>query len=156
MVNKTSVALNIAQNSPEFKLEELENSPIIYKKKLFSKTLNPPKENPENIENYRTVTIKCLRPGCNKTWKNERVYESTSNYIAHYKNSHKAFNIRRVLNNIDDDSDVTESSQGTTSTISDAFIRQRAVKRPKSLEQSCYFILIIKYRSYIIKLLKKI
>ncbi|KAH6711911.1 hypothetical protein BKA61DRAFT_578337 [Leptodontidium sp. MPI-SDFR-AT-0119] len=103
---------------------------------LFSKTLNPPKENPENIENYRTVTIKCLRPSCNKTWKNERVYESTSNYIAHYKNSYKAFNIRRVLNNIDNNSDVTESSQGITSTISDAFIRQRAAKRPKSLEQS--------------------
>jgi hypothetical protein len=64
MVNKTSVALNITQNSPEFKLKESENSPIIYIKKLFSKTLNPPKENPENIENYRTVTIKCLRPGC--------------------------------------------------------------------------------------------
>jgi len=35
----------------------LENSPIIFKKGLFSKTLDPIKENPEHIENYRSVTI---------------------------------------------------------------------------------------------------
>jgi hypothetical protein len=64
MVNKTSIALNIAQNSPDFQLEDLENSPIIFKKGLFSKTLNPTKENPEDINNYRTVTIRCLRSGC--------------------------------------------------------------------------------------------
>jgi len=64
MVNKTSVALNIAQNSPDFQLEDLESSPNIFKKGLFSKTLNPPKENPENLNNYRTVTIKCLCSGC--------------------------------------------------------------------------------------------
>ncbi|KAH7308320.1 hypothetical protein BKA65DRAFT_485667 [Rhexocercosporidium sp. MPI-PUGE-AT-0058] len=148
MVNKTSVALNITQNSPEFKLEELENSLIIFKKKLFSKTLNSLKENPENIENYRIVIIKCLRPGCNKTWKNERVYEFTSNYIAYYKYSHKAFNIRRVLSNLDDDSDVTESLRGTTSTISDAFIRQRAAKRPKSLEELLIKTLILELQYY--------
>jgi hypothetical protein len=63
MVNKTSVALNIAQNLPDFQLDE-ESSPIIFKKGLFSKILNPLKENPEDINNYRTVTIKCLRPNC--------------------------------------------------------------------------------------------
>ncbi|XMA09835.1 hypothetical protein WAI453_002626 [Rhynchosporium graminicola] len=74
---------------------------------------NPIKENPENIENYRLVTIRYLQANCNKTWKNQRVYASTSNYIAYYKNSHKAFNIRRFLNNINidrDTSDIIESS----------------------------------------------
>jgi hypothetical protein len=62
--NATSIALNIAQNQPDFKLEDLEESLIIFKKKLFSKTLDPPKANPEKLENYRTVTIKCLYKGC--------------------------------------------------------------------------------------------
>jgi hypothetical protein len=61
---KTSIALNIRQNRPEFELEDLEDSPLIFKEKLFSKTLDPPKDNPDKIENYRTVTIKCLYKGC--------------------------------------------------------------------------------------------
>ncbi len=60
----TSIALNIAQNSPDFKLEAIEDSVIIFKKGLFSKTLDPPKADPENINNYRSVTIKCLYKGC--------------------------------------------------------------------------------------------
>ncbi|KAH6698255.1 hypothetical protein BKA61DRAFT_583415 [Leptodontidium sp. MPI-SDFR-AT-0119] len=94
--------LNIAQNSPEFQLEPLEDQAPIFKKKLFSKTLDPPKEEPEKLENYRTVTIKCLYPSCRKTFKNQRVYHSTSNYITHYKFQHKAFNITRVLNNLNE------------------------------------------------------
>ena len=60
----TSIALNIEQNRLDFKLEPLEEAPNIFKEKLFSKVLNPIKENPEKLENYRTVTIKCLYPGC--------------------------------------------------------------------------------------------
>ena len=60
----TSIKLNIAQNYPDFELEPIEQQPLIFKKLLFSKTLDPPKENPELIENYRTVTIKCLYPNC--------------------------------------------------------------------------------------------
>jgi hypothetical protein len=56
--------LNIAQNSPDFELEHIEGQPLIFKKMLFSKTLNPPKKEPEKPENYRTVTVKCLYPGC--------------------------------------------------------------------------------------------
>ena len=60
----TSVKLNIAQNSPDFELEPLDQQSIIFKKGLFSKTLDPPKESLELLENYRTVTVKCLYSGC--------------------------------------------------------------------------------------------
>jgi hypothetical protein len=63
MANKTSITLNITQNSSDFQLDELKDSSI-FKKGLFSKTLDPIKENPENIENYRSVTIKCLQLNC--------------------------------------------------------------------------------------------
>ncbi len=61
---KTSIALNIRQNQPDFELEDIEDAPLIFKEKLFSKELNPRKENPEKLENYRSVTIKCLYKGC--------------------------------------------------------------------------------------------
>ncbi|PVH70899.1 hypothetical protein DL98DRAFT_521383, partial [Cadophora sp. DSE1049] len=54
--------LNITQNHPNFELELIEEQPLIFKRKLYSKTLNPPKSEPEKPENYRTVTIKCLYP----------------------------------------------------------------------------------------------
>ena len=60
----TSIALNLDQNRIDFELEDLEEAPNLFRKGLFSKTLNPPKEHPENIENYRTVTIKCLFKNC--------------------------------------------------------------------------------------------
>jgi len=56
--------LNIIQNDPIFELESIENQPPIFRKKLFIKTLDPPKENLEKPENYRTVTVKCLYPSC--------------------------------------------------------------------------------------------
>lgn len=62
--NKTSITLNIQQNQSDFELEDLEEAPIIFKEKLFSKTLDPPKKDPQIFENYRTVTIKCLQKGC--------------------------------------------------------------------------------------------
>jgi hypothetical protein len=63
MSQSTSVQLNITQNHPDFKLSSLENSPPIFKHKLFEKKLDSIKENPEILENYRTVTIKCLYKG---------------------------------------------------------------------------------------------
>jgi hypothetical protein len=62
--NKTSITLNIQQNQSDFELEALEKAPIIFKEKLFSKTLDPPKKDPQKLENYRTVTVKCLQHGC--------------------------------------------------------------------------------------------
>jgi hypothetical protein len=62
--NKTSISLNIQQNQPDFELEDLEDSPTIFREKLFSKVLDPPKKDPEKLENFRTVTIKCLQKGC--------------------------------------------------------------------------------------------
>ena len=56
--------LNIAQNSLNFELELIENQPFIFKKKLFSKTLDFSNSDPEKPENYRTVTIKCFYPSC--------------------------------------------------------------------------------------------
>ena len=58
------IKLNIAQNHPDFKLEPIEKQALIFKKGLFSKTLNLIKENPELVENYRIVIIKCLYSSC--------------------------------------------------------------------------------------------
>jgi hypothetical protein len=58
------VKLTLIQNNPNFELEPLENQVNIFKKKLFSKVLDPIKTEPEKLENYRTVTIKCLYPNC--------------------------------------------------------------------------------------------
>jgi hypothetical protein len=55
---------NIRQNKPNFKLKSLEEQPPLFKFKRASKTLNPPKDDLEDINNYRTVTIKCLVFGC--------------------------------------------------------------------------------------------
>ena len=56
--------LNIAQNYPNFALKPIEKQPLIFKNKLFSKTLDFLNSDPEKPENCRTVTIKCLYPNC--------------------------------------------------------------------------------------------
>jgi hypothetical protein len=53
-------SLNIVQNSPKFELD-LETQLIIFKKGLFSKTLDPIKEDPKE---QRTCTVKCLHKAC--------------------------------------------------------------------------------------------
>jgi hypothetical protein len=64
MSQATSISLNIEQNSPDFKLEPLDQQPPLFKYKLLEKTLDDPHENPEYINNYRTVTVKCLYKYC--------------------------------------------------------------------------------------------
>ena len=59
-----TIKLNIAQNRPTFELEPIKEQSIIFKKELFKKILDPAKSNPEKLENYQTVTIKCLYPNC--------------------------------------------------------------------------------------------
>jgi hypothetical protein len=56
--------LNIKQNSANYKLDPLNQQAPLFKYKYLEKTLDPAKPNPENLENYRTVTIKCLIRGC--------------------------------------------------------------------------------------------
>jgi hypothetical protein len=62
MSQQSSLRLNIEQNKADFKLEPLEDAPACFKFGLFSKTLDPLQENPKDLNNYRTVTIKCLYP----------------------------------------------------------------------------------------------
>ena len=47
-----SVRLNIEQNSPDFRLEPLDQQPSIFKYKLFKKTLDNAKKTLKNINNY--------------------------------------------------------------------------------------------------------
>ena len=61
---RNAIKLNIVQNNPTFELEPIEEQSIIFKKKLFSKVLNAIKSEPEKLENYRTVIVKCLYTGC--------------------------------------------------------------------------------------------
>jgi len=60
---KSSKALNIRQNQPDFTLD-LSNQPNIFRLGYFSRVLDPPKEDPSNEQNYRTVTVKCLYKNC--------------------------------------------------------------------------------------------
>jgi hypothetical protein len=64
MSQQSSLRLNIEQNKADFKLEPLKDALACFKFGLFSKTLDPLQENPENPNNYRTVTIKCLYLRC--------------------------------------------------------------------------------------------
>jgi hypothetical protein len=64
MSKASSITLNIEQNSPDFELEPLESQSALFKYKYLSKTLDKAKEYPERIENFRSVTIKCLIKGC--------------------------------------------------------------------------------------------
>lgn len=57
---KTTEAVNKAQNSPDFEIL-IDDLPPIFKKGLYSKTLDPP--NPEPTL-PRTVTVKCLHKSC--------------------------------------------------------------------------------------------
>ena len=52
MSNKTSLALNLKQNQPDFELDSLDNQALIFKYSYLSKTLDPPKTNPEILSNY--------------------------------------------------------------------------------------------------------
>jgi len=59
-----TIKLNLAQNSSTFELEPIEKQVAIFKLELFSKVLDPIKDEPEKPENYRTVIVKYLYPGC--------------------------------------------------------------------------------------------
>jgi hypothetical protein len=52
MSQQSTINLNILQNKEDFKLEPISKQPLIFKLSLIKKTLNPPKANPENINNY--------------------------------------------------------------------------------------------------------
>ena len=62
-VSQQTLALNRLQNSPDFELST-KDQPMIFKKGLFIKILDPPLANPEDPRSFRTVTIKCTQPGC--------------------------------------------------------------------------------------------
>ena len=54
MSYSTTIRTNIQQNAQDFIL--LTKQPAIFSKGLFTKTLDPPQENPRD---YRTITITC-------------------------------------------------------------------------------------------------
>jgi len=56
--------LVLAQNLPDFELEPLENQASLFKFKYLFKVLDPRHLNPVNLNNYRTITVKCLIKGC--------------------------------------------------------------------------------------------
>jgi hypothetical protein len=60
-VLKQSIALNKAQNSPDFELEPLEKQKPLFKLGYLKRVLDPIKENPEEV---RTATITCEIRGC--------------------------------------------------------------------------------------------
>jgi hypothetical protein len=60
MAYNSSVKLNILQNEEDFKLKPVSQQALIFKFGLIKKILNPPKDNSNDINNFRTVTIKCL------------------------------------------------------------------------------------------------
>ena len=64
MSSQSSVTFNIKQNRLDFTLKPLEEQLPIFKFKYYFKTLNKSKNNLEDLEGYRTITIKCLMQGC--------------------------------------------------------------------------------------------
>ena len=63
MSQSSQYTLNIQQNQADFTLEPLNEQPPLFKFQYLSKTLDPPKSNPEDLSGYRTVTIRCLYRG---------------------------------------------------------------------------------------------
>ncbi|CZT10602.1 uncharacterized protein RCO7_14044 [Rhynchosporium graminicola] len=96
----------------------LDTQPNIFRLGYYSKVLDPPKEDPSILENYRTITIKCLYRYCNKTLRNLRVNELISNLFTHYKHSHKAINLRFLSDNNIALEESFNREGSTTSTIS--------------------------------------
>ena len=64
MSQSTSIAKNIKQNAEGFELDPIELQAPIFRLKYLKKELEAAKSNPELLENYRTVTVKCLVVGC--------------------------------------------------------------------------------------------
>ena len=57
MLQSSLIALNLKQNSINFKLEPIKNQPPLFKYKFVSKVLDPLNDNPEDL---RTVIVRCL------------------------------------------------------------------------------------------------
>ena len=64
MLTNKQMQLVLAQNLPDFELEPLENQASLFKFKYLFKVLDPRHLNPVNLNNYRTITVKCLIKGC--------------------------------------------------------------------------------------------
>ena len=61
MSQGSSIKLNLAQNSPDFKLKPLNEQGSLFKHGYLGKILDLIQEDPEDT---RTCTIKCLVRGC--------------------------------------------------------------------------------------------
>ena len=57
---QTAINANKLQNNPNFEINS-EDLPLIFKKGLYSKTLDPPQE---EITQPRSVIVKCLYKNC--------------------------------------------------------------------------------------------
>jgi len=64
MSQLTSVKFNILQNLEDFELEPIFKQAPLFKFGYALKTLDPPRSNPEDLDNYKIVTVKCLYKGC--------------------------------------------------------------------------------------------
>jgi len=64
MSTNKQMQLVLAQNSPDFELESLENQASLFKFEYLSKVLDPKHPNTVNLDNYCTVTVKYLIKGC--------------------------------------------------------------------------------------------
>jgi hypothetical protein len=64
MSTNKQMQLVLAQNSPNFELELLENQASLFKFKYLFKVLDPKHLNPIDLNDYRTVTVQCLIKSC--------------------------------------------------------------------------------------------
>ncbi|KAH9205000.1 hypothetical protein DL95DRAFT_105316 [Leptodontidium sp. 2 PMI_412] len=135
--------LNIKQNSVDFKLEPLNQQAPLFKYKYLEKTLDPAKPNPEKLENYRTVTIKCLVKGCTKKWINQKVNAPTSNYYSHFRFVYKAINIKGLRNDINPRSIILDSTAESSSQLSlkQSFNKRQKIDESKEEEEVQTFII---------------
>ena len=63
MSTNKQMQLVLAQNSPDFELELLENQASLFKFKYLSKVLDSKHPNPVNLDNYYIIRVKYLIKG---------------------------------------------------------------------------------------------
>lgn len=99
--------------------------PYIFEKGLFKKIYNN-----SNSQEPQTVTVVCQMKNCNKIFENQKTKHSTSNYLQHYRRSHKSMNIDLLLREqIEDPFNFQALYQ--SGTTNDQFESQRSLECPQ-------------------------
>ncbi|RKF56519.1 hypothetical protein OnM2_080045 [Erysiphe neolycopersici] len=123
---------HIAKGSPPgvfSKPTKKRGEPYIFEKGLYKKIYNP-----SNSQGSPTVTVVCQMKNCNKRFENQKIKHSTSNYLRHYRRSHKSMNIDLLLKEqIEDPFNFHLLYQ--SGPVTDQFETLRSIESPHSINK---------------------